>query len=110
MKERYIKPVMKPVEQDNGLLREEYQRPDMEVVPLRTTTVIVTSDGEETTTATSAVTVPSISSITISIPPLTPPQTTIVPPASTLTIIFPTSLATSPLANAISPPDDSIRL
>lgn len=42
MKERYEKPVMRPAEQANGLLREKYQTPDMEVVDLGLSTVIAT--------------------------------------------------------------------
>ena len=49
LKERYEKPVMRPAEQDNGLMKEEYQTPDMEVVSVRTTLVTLVSDATTNT-------------------------------------------------------------
>ncbi len=42
-KERYEKPVVKPAECTDGLLREKYQKPDMELVDLGVVAIIASS-------------------------------------------------------------------
>ncbi len=69
-KERYEKPVVKPAECTDGLLREKYQKPDMELVDLGVV-AIVTQSITPTATATSAPTTTSVVTTTASVPTVT---------------------------------------
>lgn len=100
LKERYEKPVIRPAEQDNGLLREEYQRPDMEVVTLRTTTVIVTSGSDP---------VPDTTTTTTTTTTWTPTLMTTTHTTTTTTTTSTISVSIGPAA-ALVPPVSSIRL
>ena len=67
-KEKYEKPVMTPAE--NSIQREQYQRPDMEVVDLGMSTVIITDITSTvpryaTTTTTIPTTVPTVTTTTV---------------------------------------------
>lgn len=80
LKGRYEKPVVKPADRENALAREEYRKPDMEVLELGATTVIYT---RVTTTGTGFETSAAVTSTAAATTTAAVIATTVAPVATT---------------------------